>query len=162
MEWWIDSSLLSRMTGCEREGGRKKRAGGSMGKVMKHAAQVSCLWCKASLDRWFRWGLASTLQPACSLQLCLTLLLSPHSSCFLSHHWNLSFSSLLSLVSVSNSSKSQLERTCIYAAFCTGSSVWSFWAQMLLLESIAATLPVWGSPCAMIWLLAPILPVHSL
>lgn len=43
----------------------------SVGKVMKHAAQVSCLWCKASLDRWLHWGLASTLQPACSLQLSL-------------------------------------------------------------------------------------------
>lgn len=160
------------MTGRERERareGRRERRGGSMGKVMKHAAQVSCLWCKASLDRWFCWGPASTLQSACSLQLCLTLLLSPHSPCFLSHHWNLSFSPLLSLLV--SGSQSQLERTCIYAAFfrglepwafCTGSSVWSFWAQMLLLESVAATLPVWGSPCALIWLLAPILPLHSL
>lgn len=83
----------------------------SVGKVMKHAAQVSCLWCKASLDRWLRWGPASTLQPARSLQLSLSpsLCLHPYLFFFFSRCCHLSFSPLLS-PSVSHSLWSQSQQ----------------------------------------------------
>lgn len=108
MKWWINSGLygggatgpgwregravpygageLRTEDGCggtiskrreRRERGRERED--SLGKVMKHAAQVSCLWCKASVDRWPRWGPGQQTpdRPAlCNSPLSLALSLS--------------------------------------------------------------------------------------